>query len=233
MTKTYMPTVARALRQAKPRRILDAPSGGGWLSTQIDWEAEIDGIDLYAAGSSGYRRLVAADLDEGIPESLGSYDAIASCEGIEHLGNPLLFLRSCRAHLADCGMLVVTTPNVWHPASRIKYLTRGFFPGFPSLAGKVEPGTHMHIMPWSFPWLWLYLKLAGFDDIRLLDVDEPKPKYAIERLFSLPQRIYCRRGLRKAATEEERAYWRQAGSDQSVYGRRLVVSALRGSTVGG
>ena len=41
----------------------------------------------------------------------------------------------------------------------------------------------MHIMPWSFPWLYLYLKLAGFEGIRLHEVYEKKPRHVIEKIF--------------------------------------------------
>jgi hypothetical protein len=124
-------------------------------------------------------------------------------------------------------MLIVTTPNVWYPASRLQYLLRGFFPSFPSLAGKIRRGTHMHLMPWSFPQLHLFLTLAGFARVRLHDVGEPKPRRLFEWLVGLPQYLYCASKARKAAGEDERSYWTQAGSRQSVWGRRLVVSAIR------
>lgn len=149
------------------------------------------------------------------------------CEGLEHFGNPELFLRTAFRHLEAGGLLIVTTPNVWYPEARLQYLLRGFFPSFPSLAGKIRRGTHMHIMPWSFPQLYLYLSLAGFGTIRLHEVDEPKPKRLYEWVLGWPQYLYCMSKTRKAASEEERSYWRQAGSRQSVWGRRLVVSAIR------
>ena len=84
----------------------------------------------------------------------------------------------------------------------------------------------MHIMPWSFPQLYLFLRLKGFEDIRLHDVAEKKPKRTYERLLGFPQMLYCRQKQRKSLTDEERAFWSFAGSEQSIYGRRLVVSAI-------
>lgn len=84
----------------------------------------------------------------------------------------------------------------------------------------------MHIMPWSFPQLFLYLTLTGFKGIALHDIDEPKPKRAYEWLLGLPQHLYCAQKRRAAKNEEERAFWSFVGSRQSVFGRRLVVSSV-------
>ena len=108
---------------------------------------------------------------------------------------------------------------------------RGFFPSFPNLAGKIIKGSHMHIMPWSYPSLYLFLKLAGFEEIRLHSIKEKKPKHLFERFFGWPQTIYCNKNARDAASSEVREYWADAGSLQSVYGRHLVVSAINNKKV--
>lgn len=225
--KSYQPVVAALLDELRPRTVLDAPCGTGWLPGLLRFECQVDGLDLFGSAPAGYRSFAAADLDQGLPAGPDQYHAIVCCEGLEHFANPDLYLRSAFRHLAGGGMLVITTPNTWYPASRLQYLLRGFFPGFPSLGGKIRRGTHMHIMPWSFPQLFLFLSLAGFSTIRLHDVDEAKPKHLYEWLLGLPQYLYCARRARKSAAVEERDYWRQAGSRQSVWGRRLVVSAIR------
>jgi SAM-dependent methyltransferase len=227
MTKEYMPVVAALLRERRAQTVLDAPSGSGWLRAMLPDSVAMDGLDLYDARPAGYRDFRAADLDRGLPDDLPVYDAVVSCEGLEHVGNPELFLRSAAARLKSGGIFIITTPNTWHPAARIQYLLRGFFPGFPPLAGRIERGTHMHIMPWSFAQLYLYLTLTGFSDIALHELDEPKPRRAWERPFGPLARAYCNSRLRKSAGEEERGFWKQAASPQSIYGRRLVVSAVK------
>lgn len=224
--KAYHKVVASLLNRSRPATILDAPSGTGSLRALLNYPCRIDGVDLFASRPPGYESFRTFDLNSGLPDDLGVYDAVVCCEGIEHIGNPDNFFRSVRGHLSVNGLLLVTTPNTWYPQSRLQYLLRGFFPSFPCLVGKIERGTHMHIMPWSFPQLYLYLKLCGFGSITLHDVDEPKPKRAIEQVLGLPQQLYCRSKMRKAASEEEQSFWRQAGSRQSIYGRRLVVSAV-------
>ncbi|PIQ10888.1 MAG: methyltransferase type 11 [Hydrogenophilales bacterium CG_4_9_14_3_um_filter_59_35] len=230
--KPYQPVVASILNQSRPATILDAPSGSGWLKGLLGFDAQIDGLDLFAPPPDAYRTFRSIDLDLGLPDDLGLYEAIVCCEGIEHFGNPDLFFRTARRHLVHGGRLIVTTPNVWFPEARLQFFLRGFFPSFPCLVGRIERGTHMHIMPWSFPQLFLFLRLNGFEDITLHDTEEKKPKRVYERLLGIPQALYCRHKRNKSITEEERAFWSFAGSEQSIYGRRLVVSAVTPNPAG-
>ena len=224
--KAYQAIVVDIVRTRRPRSLLDLPSGLGWLPAQTSMlGVEIDGIDLYEDQPKGYRNFLKGDLDEGVPAELGCYDMIVSCEGIEHIANPGLFLKSARKHLSPGGTVVVTTPNTWHAAARVKYFLRGFFPGFPSLAGKIEAGTHMHIMPWSWSHLYLHLALAGFTDIELHPCIEDDRVHFYEKLLAIPMRSYCRRHAREAKSAEVREYWITAAEPASLYSRRLVVSA--------
>jgi SAM-dependent methyltransferase len=224
--KPYMPVVAGILNEIKPSSILDTPSGSGWLHSLLTFEHHIDGIDLFEDKPEGYRNFIKSDLDIGVPDNLGKYNAIVSCEGIEHLGNPLLLLATAQKHLMNNGLIIITTPNVWYPGAKLKYFLNGFFPSFPCLVGKIHRGSHMHIMPWSYPQLFLYLKLTGYTDIQLHDIPEKKPKHFHERIFGSPQKLYCNNKYKKASSSEEEAFWSDAGSDQSLFGRRLVVSAV-------
>lgn len=213
------------LRGKSFRAVLDAPSGEGWLAAALGPQSAVDGIDLYVESRAGYRRLWRHDLDEGLPAECRDYDLICCCEGLEHLGNPLQFLRDCHRAMAEGGLLIVTTPNVWYPQARLQYLLRGFFPSFPPLAGKVVPGTHMHIMPWSFPQLYVYLRLAGFSGLQIIREPLSQAKHLHERLLGIPARLYCRSRLRKAKSEDERAFWEIAATSESLLGRHLIVAA--------
>jgi SAM-dependent methyltransferase len=214
------------LRDKKFATVLDAPSGAGWLAEALVARAILDGVDLYAA-AKGYRKIWKHDLDAGLPAECGSYDLICCCEGLEHVGNPLLLLREFHKRLPAGGMLIVATPNVWYPQARLQYLLRGFFPSFPCLAGKIDPGTHMHITPWSWPQLYLYLKLAGFTGLDLVPEPLSKAKHLHEHLLAVPSRIYCRRRTRRAATAEEKGFWQTATTDPSLLGRHLIVAARK------
>ena len=221
----YRQVVADILNQVKPKTILDAPSGCGWLQSKLNYRAKVDGLDLFEPKPDGYFLFLKADLSYGLPDDLPTYESIISCEGIEHIGNPSLFLETVAKHLVDGGLFIVTTRNSWYPESKLKYLLRGFFCDFPCYVGCMEHEPDLHIMPWSFPQLYLYLKLNGFDEIQLHEVYERKPKRIFEKILGLPQDIYCRFKLKNADTEEKENFWRNAGSSQSLYGRCLVVSA--------
>jgi SAM-dependent methyltransferase len=197
MQETSKAVVLQILGQSTPKTILDAPSGDGWLAKRIPYEATIDGIDLFETVIAGYRSVFNLDLDRGIPEELPKYDAVVCCEGLEHFGNPLLFLDSARKRLEKSGLLIITTPNIWYPAARLQFFIRGFFPSFPCLVGKILRGSHMHIMPWSFPQLYLYLKLAGFEKVEIHQEPLSRAKHFWEKLLAFPQLLYCRARLKK------------------------------------
>lgn len=225
--KIYYQTIAGIVEGLRPASILDAPAGGGWLAGALGYSPSIDGIDLYAGQPQGYRDFLVHDLDHGLPADLPAYDLCLCCEGIEHLANPGLLLDSFFAHLKPGGTLIVSTPNTWFPAARLAYLLRGFFPSFPSLVGKIRRGTHMHILPWTWPQLYLFLRLTGFEQIQLHPENEPKPKHFFERVVGWPLSLYCRHREGKALSPEEKGFWQIAGSAQSLLGRHLVVSARR------
>jgi SAM-dependent methyltransferase len=230
--KEYMPVVGSLLAGIGARQVLDAPCGSGWLAGVVDGAMTLDGIDLYTQAPPGYRRVQAHDLNLGLPDvaRTGEYDAVVSCEGLEHVSNPLKLLQDARQALRPGGLLIITTPNTWHPAARVQYLARGFFPGFPSLAGRILPGSHMHVMPWNFASLYLHLRLAGFESINIHEVQGPQPKHALEWLIGWPSWLYCRRRQRHSTGEEERLFWRAAGSRASLFARRLVVSGQKSAT---
>lgn len=220
--------VANYLKKIEFKTVLDVPSGNGWLLESLGQNVEIDGIDLFEQKPAGYRNFWQYDLDDGLPLDVKKYDLICCCEGIEHVGNPLLLLRSFQQALKKGGSLVLTTPNIWYPQSRLQFLIRGFFPSFPSLVGKqISFGSHMHITPWSYPQLYLYFKLAGFEIPDLINEPLSKPKHFFERLVGLPSNIYCKGKLKKSKTAEEQNFWRTAGTMGSRLGRHLIVHATK------
>ncbi len=227
MQESSKQIVLKIIERINPSSILDVPCGDGWLSKKIKKTIQIDGIDLYGEEALGYREWRKFNLEDGLPSDLGAYDCIVSCEGIEHIGNPELFLRTAYTHLNHGGTILLTSPNVWYPQSKLQYLLRGFFPSFPCLVGKINKGDHMHIIPWSFSQLYLFLTINSFKNINLHYEPLSEAKHFYEKLLGFPQLLYCRNKLARSTSEEERLFWEKAGSKESVYGRHLIISAVK------
>lgn len=61
------------------------------------------------AASSGIE--IVADTISSLSQRSESYDAIVACDIIEHVPDPLQFIRSLRHHIRPGGWLVITTGN--------------------------------------------------------------------------------------------------------------------------
>ncbi|WP_082308313.1 MULTISPECIES: methyltransferase domain-containing protein [unclassified Achromobacter] len=232
ITFPYQPVVLDILRQRGAAEVLDAPCGDGWLGSALrrhpDLAIQLDGLGLweFPGPDGGYRHVAEHDLDTPL-RGERAYDAVVCCEAIHLLTNPGVLAQSFYRALRPGGTLIVTTPNTWYFRSRLQFLLRGFHSGFRPMVGRQRGRDYITYFPWNFPQLHLLLHHYGFQDITLHEVDEVKPKRAIEHLLAVPSQLYYRRRIRRAENEECRSFWRQAASRQSVHGRWLVVSARR------
>lgn len=226
--KPYQPTVIDVLQQLHVHKVLDVPSGKGWLKRELGPDVSVDGMDLFAARPEGYDRFSPCDMDSGLPaDTPAVYDAIVSCEAIAYLTNPGVFFRSCHDKLLPGGRLVLSTPNSTFMESRLNMVLKGFFHGYPGMGSQCQKKAHLPLLPWSFPLLHHFLQLCGFDDIQLHPVAEPKPKHQWARLFGGLSRLHAWRHRRRSTHAQDREYWQFTGSAQATYGRRLVVSARK------
>ena len=99
------------------------------------------------------------------PFGAGSFDCITAGEILEHLENPLAFIKGCYETLSEGGLLVLSTPN---PNSLIERLltlnlSRRFF------------YTPDHVMMFPQRWLIRILERAGFDNVKLHSGGFPIP----------------------------------------------------------
>lgn len=72
---------------------------------------DIDAEGVEALKGMGYQAVCA---DATVMELERRFDAIVAGELIEHLENPGLFLRNMRRHLAERGVLILSTPNPFY-----------------------------------------------------------------------------------------------------------------------
>lgn len=224
--KPYYKPVLNLLDDDHCNAILDVPCGKGWLACLLDDTKTIDGADASDFAANKYRKFFKIDFNESLPLEDRSYDAVVSCEGLEHMGNPLLFLKECRRILRIGGQLIVTTPNIWYPGARCKFLINGFFPSFPAITSEFEVMNHKHLIPWSPPQLYLFLKLAGFSEIEQFAREEQSPKRRWERALVWILKGYVARRYNRAKTDDERQFWETMKVNQGLAGRGLIFKAI-------
>ncbi|MFA4912519.1 MAG: class I SAM-dependent methyltransferase [Burkholderiaceae bacterium] len=228
--KPYHPVVLDLIQQQRARRVLDAPCGTGWLGHALQAtspQVALDGLGLYEFpdAAAGYDEVVEHDLNLPAPDLNAPYDAVVCGEAIHLIANPGTMLESFKRLLSPGGTLVITTPNSWPPGSRLRYLFRGFHAGFAPSSDRRIGEDYITYFPFHFGQLHLLLRHYGYTDITLHDVKEPKPVRWYERLLAAPSRRYCKRQHLAAVTDMGKGYWHHAGSDASLLGRWLVVSA--------
>jgi methionine biosynthesis protein MetW len=114
-------------------RCLDVGCGAGGLAPLLGRKARfIAGIDLslsLAAAAAGRgMKTICADFDEGeLPLADSAFDSVVCCDVLEHVFDPVAFVRRIVRVLRPGGVLVVSVPNIryW---PRVRSLIRGYFP---------------------------------------------------------------------------------------------------------
>jgi SAM-dependent methyltransferase len=150
------------VREALPDggRILEVGAGCGALAVRLR-DAGFDVVPTDLDPPHDWIHRLDLDRPEWTDETRGPFDIVVCVETLEHVENPRQVLRSIRALLREGDKLVVSTPNVTHPHSRLKMFLRGapvfFGPGFYH-----DPG-HISMLPdWM---LTEHVRLAGFGQI--------------------------------------------------------------------
>ena len=125
----YGATFAEEIRILKPRmlgpRVLDAGCGFGFFMNEAAKEGlEACGVDLSEAAVERVRehhpdRVMEGTLDTVRNSDWPKFHAVFASHTIEHLLDPLAFVREAHDLLEDDGMLVLVTPNVESMLSRV------------------------------------------------------------------------------------------------------------------
>ena len=132
----------RALRPLSNKSALDVGCGAGLLCEPLArLGAAVTGVDaapelIAAARAHSEAQGLAIDYRAGGVEELdGQYDLVTAMEVIEHVADPVAFVRSLSARLAPGGLLILSTPN---RTGWSKLLTITLAEGF----GRIPRGTH-------------------------------------------------------------------------------------------
>ena len=145
-------------------RVLDAGTGAGALAARMDdLGYDVVAADLQDEWYAASPPLVKWDLASPTepPDALqpASFDCAVALEVIEHVENPRLALRNLHSLLRPGGRIIVSTPNVAHPYSRLKFFLKSEFHYF---APRYYYGTG-HITPLPAWLLAAHLVEAGFE----------------------------------------------------------------------
>jgi SAM-dependent methyltransferase len=102
--------------------------------------------------------MVCADLSSPLPFLSATLDAIFAGEIIEHLFDPVAFLRECRRILVPGGTIVVTTPNLATLQDRVRFLVGRS----PRQVDAHHPYLKLHIRPFTYSSLVRTFDACGF-----------------------------------------------------------------------
>ncbi|MFW3169866.1 class I SAM-dependent methyltransferase [Geodermatophilus sp. CPCC 206100] len=143
-------------------RVLEVGSGCGALALRLR-DAGLDVVPTDLDPPHDWIARLDLDSPEWTEQTRGPFDMVVCVETLEHVENPRQVLRSIRALLRPGDRLLVSTPNVTHPHSRLKM----FLLGSPYIFGPEfyhQPG-HITILPdWM---LTEHVRAAGFDRIEV------------------------------------------------------------------
>lgn len=125
------------------RRALDVGCGAGLLTEPLArLGAQVTGVDAAAenvAAARAHAEGAGLDIDYRAGElgvlGLGTFDLVTSMEVLEHVADKQAFIVQLAAHLADGGLMVLSTPNR-------TLASRALLVGAAEALGAIPRGTH-------------------------------------------------------------------------------------------
>jgi len=130
---------------------------------------KVVGLDFHKASlPSNYTEFIHGSLNDIVKKN-DSFDAIVAGEILEHLLDPITFLKQCYSLLKKGGILVISTPNPHSPIEILltATLNRNFF------------YTKDHVMLFPQRWLIRMLEICNFNDVKLYSAGFPIPKIGL------------------------------------------------------
>lgn len=196
-------------------RLLDVGCGLGFFverALAAGWDAYgCDSSEAWSAHAReriGNERVRTGELDAAIPEHAG-FDLITSWDVVEHIFEPIPFLRAIAARLAPGGRVFIRTPNeAWvYPTYAVRRL----------LGEDVELGPLNHVVYYRSTTLERALEAAGLRAVQWPSLPPPQ--------VSLGNRRSLNGSRRTAVTVVKNAHARLGRQLATGTGGRLVISS--------
>ena len=191
-------------------RVADLGAGSGAFSVRLRAAGyEPVAVDMKVdVRPDGITFLEADITDLGAVFETASLPAAVAIESMEHLRDPMGFVESVLHVLEPGGLFLATTPNVTHPYSRLKFVSKGTYWLFdPELYERTG-----HTTPLPEWLLRAHLMHAGFQDI----------EYGLVGNFDF-------HGIKRMITKAMRGPLRLAGAPLGVEGdgSNLIILARK------
>ncbi|OPX30436.1 MAG: hypothetical protein B1H08_01695 [Candidatus Omnitrophica bacterium 4484_171] len=135
------------IKEEKRGRILDAPSGAGYLSNElksIGFNPVCIDLDVEKFEFPDIEH-TQADLNRDLPYEDGIFDYAVCVEGIEHIEDHFHLIREFKRVLKKGGKLIITTPNILNMFSRLRYLLIGYY----AFSGGYYAKTHINLISFT------------------------------------------------------------------------------------
>jgi ubiquinone/menaquinone biosynthesis C-methylase UbiE len=226
-------------------KVLDLGAGQGHLARRVAAWFEDQGksasdhilaTDLTANGFEASEvPFTKIDLDEPLPFSRETFDLIYSIEVFEHLHRPYDVLEECYRVLKSGGYLIVSTPNILHLQSRLRFFFTGFYELYqpPSIDPMNAGRLCGHIMPLHIAYYDYGLRLVGFTEVQYVHDRIKKGSMALY-VALYPIFVFMKwrflRDIRKydmAVFNEGRQVLALANSKQLLTSRSLMLVAQK------
>jgi predicted TPR repeat methyltransferase len=148
--------IAKAINRFRPRTILDAGCGRGWMMKAVSRlfpDSEFHGIEPSIKDSDIARSLGYDVLTCKVDHSLklnDKYDLIYSTNVLEHTVNPTEFLQVLAFALSDEGIIVVICPDSTSPSAELMFSDQNYSFA-PSNIREMVKSIDLDVISWKLP----------------------------------------------------------------------------------
>jgi len=159
--------INRYIPDVSGMQCLDLPCGKmAFTKVMASAGATVFAVDIVPVPlqSSLPENIVPLVLDANEPFKLQeSMDFVVSIEGIEHLTNISVFLKSIEGCLKPGGLFFMTTPNVDNIGSRLKFFLHGYHRHFDPSGTEWSGKASGHTLPMDMIFLTSVAKIHGLE----------------------------------------------------------------------